>query len=162
MGHDIYNSPYPPEEGLKPGTYRIFNPAAGTAIQMSYHDPTGVIAWEKHDGKNQQWFLQRSGGGYQFQNRRYGAYLAVGNTDNYTLVYASRYPTTWLLLKYDGHYIIQVADKNRVLDLHQCLSHNGNIAHIWDFDGGCIPNKIWTLERLRQVLVVCASVFDAH
>jgi hypothetical protein len=54
MGQDIHDSPYPPDESLNPGTYRIFNPTAGTSIQMSYHDPTGVVTWENHGGENQQ------------------------------------------------------------------------------------------------------------
>ncbi|CEL63196.1 hypothetical protein RSOLAG1IB_05238 [Rhizoctonia solani AG-1 IB] len=126
MGQDIYDSPYPPDESLNPGTYRIFNPTAGTSIQMSYHDPTGVVTWENHGGENQQWFLQRAGHGYQLQNRRYGGYLAVYNTDNGGSVYASRYPTTWVFLKYNEDYIVQLADKNRVLDLDGCSSRNGN------------------------------------
>ncbi|KAH7343627.1 ricin B lectin domain-containing protein [Rhizoctonia solani] len=126
MGQEISHSQYPPDQDLEPGTYRIFNALAGTAIQISDHDPTKVVAWEQHSGENQQWFLQRSGDGYQLQNRRHGAYLAVCNTDNHALVYASRYPTTWVFLKSSGNYIVQFADRNRVLDLHNGLGHNGN------------------------------------
>ncbi|CAE6406272.1 unnamed protein product [Rhizoctonia solani] len=153
MGQDIYISPHAPDEYLKPGTYRVFNPTAGTAIQLSYHDPTGVVTWEKHEGEIQQrvkWFLQRSGHGYRLQNRRYGGYLAVCNTDNGGLVYASRYPTTWLFLKYNNDYIVQTADKNRVLDLDGCSSRNGNIIHIFNLDGNNMAHRIWGLERLSD------------
>ncbi|QRW23359.1 ricin-type beta-trefoil lectin domain protein [Rhizoctonia solani] len=154
MGQDIYNSPHPPDEDLKPGTYRIFNPTAGTAIQMSYHDPAGIVAWGKHGGENQQgaqrikWFLQRSGHGYQLQNRRYGTYLAVCDTNNGGLVYASRYPTTWLFLKYDNNYLIQIADKNRILNLYGCSRQNGTLIHIYNLDGTNMTHRIWGLERL--------------
>ncbi|CAE6413419.1 unnamed protein product [Rhizoctonia solani] len=54
MGQEISHSQYPPDGVLKPGTYRIFNALAGTSIQVSDHDPTKVVAWEQHDGENQQ------------------------------------------------------------------------------------------------------------
>ncbi|KAL5636749.1 hypothetical protein ACGC1H_000652 [Rhizoctonia solani] len=144
----IYQSKYPSDSGLEPGTYRIVNARERTAIQISEHDPTKVIAWEQHNGDNQQWFLQRSGGGYQLQNRRYHGYLAVCNTDNHALVYASRCPTTWVFLKFNGNYIVQLADINRVLDLHNGWGHNGNEIHIWNDDGGAMPHRTWRLERL--------------
>ncbi|CUA78355.1 DNA double-strand break repair Rad50 ATPase [Pyrococcus abyssi GE5] [Rhizoctonia solani] len=148
MGQEISHSQYPPDGDLEPGTYRIFNALAGTAIQVSDHDPTKVVAWEQHDGENQQWFLQRSGEGYQLQNRRHRAYLSVCNTDNHALVYASRYPTTWVFLKSSGNYIVQFADRNRVLDLHNGLGTNGNEIHIWNVDGNNMAHRTWRLERL--------------
>ncbi|CAE6538035.1 unnamed protein product [Rhizoctonia solani] len=148
MGQEISHSQYPPDQALEPGTYRIFNALAGTAIQISDHDPTKVVAWEQHSGENQQWFLQRAGDGYQLQNRRHRAYLAVCNTDNHGLVYASRYPTTWVFLKSNGNYIVQFADRNRVLDLHNGLGHNGNEIHIWNVDGNNMAHRTWRLERL--------------
>ncbi|KEP53777.1 ricin-type beta-trefoil lectin domain protein [Rhizoctonia solani 123E] len=148
MGQEISHSQYPPDQDLKPGTYRILNALAGTAIQTSDDDPTKVVAWEQHGGENQQWLLQRSGEGYQLQNRRHHVYLAVCNTDNHALVYASRYPTTWVFLKSGGNYIIQFADRNRVLDLHNGLGHNGNEIHIWNVDGNNMAHRTWRLERL--------------
>jgi hypothetical protein len=116
-----------PEEELRPGTYRIVSGLTGTAIQVSDHDHTKVVAWERHDGESQQvcsldvqvhyypvadggnnmqkWFLQRSGDGYKFKNRRHGTYLAVCSTDIHSLAYAARYPTTWVLLKTDDCYV---------------------------------------------------------
>ncbi|CAE6482454.1 unnamed protein product, partial [Rhizoctonia solani] len=149
LGH-TYQSPYPSDTTLEPGTYHILNAREGTAIQVSEHDPTHVVTWKQHDGESQQWFLQRSGHGYQLQNRYYDAYLAVSNTDNSGLVYASRYPTTWVFLKFDGNYIIQLADKNRVVDLHNGSGHNGNVFHIFNQDGSHMPHRIWRLERLSD------------
>ena len=54
MGQEISHERYPPDQDLTPGTYRIFNALTGTAVQVSDHDPTKVIAWEQHDGENQQ------------------------------------------------------------------------------------------------------------
>ncbi|CAE7154561.1 unnamed protein product [Rhizoctonia solani] len=144
----IYQSPYPSDNNLEPGTYRISNAREKTAIQVSEHDPTQVVAWEQHDGKNQQWFLQRSGHGYQLQNGYYDTYLAVSHTDNHAKVYASRYPTTWIFLKLNGDYIIQLADKNLVIDLHCGTGNNGNVMHIFHQNGSNMPHKIWKLERL--------------
>ncbi|CAE6524893.1 unnamed protein product [Rhizoctonia solani] len=144
---EIYESEYPADETLKLGTYRIFNVNTRSAIQVSDHDPTKIVAWEQHDGENQQWYLQRAGHGYQLQNKLHDAYLAVSNTNNHGLVYASRYPTTWVFLKFDGNYSIQLADRNRVLDLNHNSAHNGNEIHIWDLGGSNIPQKVWALER---------------
>ncbi|CAE6437864.1 unnamed protein product [Rhizoctonia solani] len=150
MGHEIYQSQYSSDRSLSLGTYRILNVREKTAVQISEHDPTKVITWGQHKGENQQWFLQRSGHGYQLQNRQYDAYLAVSNTDNGGLVYASKYPTTWVFLKYQGNHILQLADKNRVLDLHCGSGHNGNVMHIFNQDGSHMPHRIWRLERLGQ------------
>ncbi|CAE6429270.1 hypothetical protein ACGC1H_000931 [Rhizoctonia solani] len=145
---EIYESKYSSDETLKPGIYRIFNVHTGSAIQVSDHDPTKIVAWEQHSRENQQWFLQRSGHGYQLRNKLRDAYLAVSSTDNHGLVYASRYPTTWVFLKFGGNYVIQLADRNRVLDLHHCSGHNGNEIHTWELGGINIPHKVWALDRL--------------
>ncbi|CAE6473426.1 unnamed protein product [Rhizoctonia solani] len=157
MGQDISHSQYPPDENLQPGLYRISNAVTGTAIQISDDDSTKIVTWEQHNRENQQWFLQRSGHGYQLQNRRHSTYLAVSNTDNHALVYASRYPTTWLFLKFNGNYIVQRADMNRVLDLHWGSGHNGNEIHIWNLDGGNMPHRIWRVERIGDAFEEVAT-----
>ncbi|CAE7154541.1 unnamed protein product [Rhizoctonia solani] len=146
----IYQSPYPSDTTLEPGTYRILNAREGTAIQISEHDPTEVVAWKQHDGKNQQWFLQRSGPGYQLRNRYYEAYLAVFNTDSSGRVYASRYPTTWIFLKLNENYLIQLADKNRIIDLLHGSGNNGTLLNTYNQDGTYMPHRIWKLERLSS------------
>ncbi|EUC66594.1 ricin-type beta-trefoil lectin domain protein [Rhizoctonia solani AG-3 Rhs1AP] len=169
MGEQIYHSKYTSDKGLEPGTYRVFNVHTKTAIQVSDHDPTKIVTWARHNGENQQWFLQRSGLGYQLRNRQHDVYMAVASTDKHGLVYASRYPTTWLFLKAKGNHIIQLADKNRVLDLHYCSADNGTEIHIWQI--GEEPHKIWGLERLGDnsgeeipvaILAVRKGEFDAQ
>ncbi|KAF8607890.1 hypothetical protein BDV93DRAFT_603647 [Ceratobasidium sp. AG-I] len=142
------NSNLQPELQLQPGTYRIVSGLTGTAIQVSEHDHSKVVAWEKHDGKNQQWFVQNSGGGYKLKNCQHGFYLAVPSTDIHTLVYASRFPMTWVLLKSGDCYIVQYADNNRVLDLHFGWASNGNEIHIWPADSN--GNKTWRFERISD------------
>ncbi|KEP53778.1 ricin-type beta-trefoil lectin domain protein [Rhizoctonia solani 123E] len=150
MGTQIYQSQYPPDNAFEPGTYRILHAQEGTAIQVSEHDPTQVVTWKQHSGENQKWYLQRSGHGYQLRNRHYDAYLAVSNSDNNGLVYASRYPTTWIFLKFNENYIIQLADKNQILNLDHGSGHNGNVIHIFNQDGTFMPHRIWKLERLSD------------
>lgn len=140
------NSGLQPELELQPGRYRIVSGLTGTAIQVSEHDHSKVVAWEKHEGKHQQWFVQNSGGGYKFKNCQHGLYLAVPSTDIHTLVYASRFPMTWVLLKSGDCYIVQYADNNRVLDLHFGWATNGNELHIWPADNN--GNKTWRFERM--------------
>ncbi|CAE7154556.1 unnamed protein product [Rhizoctonia solani] len=139
---------YPLDWDLNLGIYRIFNALTGTAIQVSDYDSAKLVTWEPHNGKNQQWLLQRAGDGYQLQNRRYSTYLAISSTENNALVYASRYPATWVFLKSNGNYLIQFADSNRVLDLYNGLGHNGNEIHIWNLDGNNMGHRTWRLERL--------------
>jgi hypothetical protein len=43
-----------PELDMQPGAYRIVSALTGTVIQVSDHDHSKVVAWEKHDRKNQQ------------------------------------------------------------------------------------------------------------
>ncbi|CAE6513804.1 unnamed protein product [Rhizoctonia solani] len=150
MGTQIYQSQYPSDKTFEPGTYRILHAREGTAIQVSEHDPTQVVSWKQHSGENQKWYLQRSGHGYQLRNRHYDAYLAVSNTDIGGLVYASRYPTTWIFLKYNENYIIQLADKNRILNLDHGSGQNGNVIHTFNQDGNYMPHRIWKLERLSD------------
>ncbi|KAG8694277.1 hypothetical protein FRC08_008589, partial [Ceratobasidium sp. 394] len=95
------------------------------------------------------WFVQRSGDGYRFKNCQHENFLAVANTDPHSLVYASRFPTTWVLLKVNDGYLIQYAGNNRVLDLHWGWGNNGNEIHIWPAVGEN-ANKIWKFERLSD------------
>ncbi|KAF8760128.1 hypothetical protein RHS01_01725 [Rhizoctonia solani] len=149
MGQDISHSQYPPDETLQPGTYRISNAVTGTAVQVSDDDSTKIVTWQQHDRENQQWFLQRSGHGYRLRNRRHNAYLAVSNTDNHALVYASRLkPILGVTTSFDSGISVQLADMNRVLDLHWGSGHNGNEIHIWNLDGGNMPHRIWRVERI--------------
>ncbi|EUC67711.1 ricin-type beta-trefoil lectin domain protein, putative, partial [Rhizoctonia solani AG-3 Rhs1AP] len=135
------------DKDLEPGAYQILNAHKGTAIQVSEHDPTQVVAWKRHDEENQQ----RSGDGYRLQNKHYvDAFLAASSTDNKGLVYASKYPTTWMFLLYNGNYIIQLADRNRVLDLYHGSGRNGTMIRIHKEDGTHMPRRIWRLKRLRS------------
>ncbi|QRW16195.1 ricin-type beta-trefoil lectin domain protein [Rhizoctonia solani] len=145
MGQDISHSQYPPDETLQPGTYRISNAVTGTAVQVSDDDSTKIVTWQQHDRENQQWFLQRSGHGYRLRNRRHNAYLAVSNTDNHALVLK---PILGVTTSFDSGISVQLADMNRVLDLHWGSGHNGNEIHIWNLDGGNMPHRIWRVERI--------------
>ncbi|KAG8742109.1 hypothetical protein FRC12_015432 [Ceratobasidium sp. 428] len=149
MGQDSSSlSGRQPELALQPGTYRIVSQVAGTAIQVSEHDHNKVVAWERHDRICQKWFVQSSGDGYKFKNCQHGNYLAVSSTDMHALVYASRFPTTWVLLKTNDGYLVQYADNNRVLDLHYGWKNNGNEIHIWP--AGDNANKMWKFEHLSD------------
>lgn len=142
------SSHFPVDQALQPGTYRIISGVAGTAIEVSNYDYNKIVAWQIHEGENQQWFLQRSGAGFRFQNRRHGTFLSVSSTDVQSLVYASRFPTTWIFLKRGDSYLIQYADNDRVLDLHNGWATNGNEIHIRQGDETLC--KIWRLERLSD------------
>jgi len=137
-----------PELHLQPGQYRIVSGLTGTAIQVSDHDHSKVVSWEKHERNNQKWFVQGSGSGYKLKNCQHGSYLAVSSTDIHSLVYASRFPTTWVLLKSGDCYIVQYADNNRVLDLHFGWGTNGNEIHIWPADNN--GNKTWRFEHISD------------
>ncbi|CAE6413409.1 unnamed protein product [Rhizoctonia solani] len=58
---EIYLSQYTSDSNLEPGTYRVFNVRTATAIQISDHDPTRIVTWERHDGKNQQVHIWHTG-----------------------------------------------------------------------------------------------------
>jgi hypothetical protein len=45
---------YQPEFDLQPGTYRIVNKLASTAIQVSDHDHTQVVTWPIRNSKSQK------------------------------------------------------------------------------------------------------------
>jgi len=147
MGQDT--SVHQPELALRPGSYRIVSKLTGTVIQVSEHDHNKIVAWEKHDRSNQKWFVQSSGDGYKFKNCQHGNFLAVSSTDAHSLVHASRFPTTWVLLKVNDGYLIQYAGNNRVLDLHWGWGNNGNEIHIWPAAGDN-ANKTWKFERLSD------------
>ncbi|KAF8709713.1 hypothetical protein RHS03_02898, partial [Rhizoctonia solani] len=49
---------------------------------------------------------------------------------------------------FDSGISVQLADMNRVLDLHWGSGHNGNEIHIWNLDGGNMPHRIWRVERI--------------
>ncbi|CAE6467566.1 unnamed protein product [Rhizoctonia solani] len=135
---------------VEPGTYRIVSKLTGTVLQVSEHDCAKIVSWELVEKKeSQQWYLQRSGGGYRFRNRKHNdLYLSVASTETHAFVTASRYPATWVLLKVGDHYGIQLADHDQLIDLHFGRSTNGNEIHIWPADGKA--NKTWALDRIND------------
>ncbi|KAF8607886.1 hypothetical protein BDV93DRAFT_603644 [Ceratobasidium sp. AG-I] len=138
---------FQPELQLQSGRYRIVSEIAGTLIQVSEHDYNKTVTWEKHERENQQWFVQKSGSGYRFKNCQHGHYLAVSSTDNGTLIYASRFSMTWVLLKSGVCHMIQYPGSNQVLDLGYGLKHNGNEIHLWP-TGINEQFKTWRFERI--------------
>ncbi|KAH7343629.1 hypothetical protein B0J17DRAFT_184583 [Rhizoctonia solani] len=124
MGQE--QSRIPSYHGQEPGVYRIVNASAGAAISILSHGINRVETWELSNNENQKWFVQRSGDGHTFQNRKHYTYIAVGSTDIQAEVHASEYPTTWELLKQGDHYLINKSGNDRVLDLHWGKATNGN------------------------------------
>lgn len=146
MGQE--SSKYPPAQGLQLGTYRIVSGIAGTAIEISRYNHNEVVAWSIHEEEHQQWFLQESGDGYIFKNRRHGSFLSVAHTSMHARVYSSRYPTTWVLRRRGDHYLIQYPDNNLVLDLHFGKADDGNKIHLQPGDD--LLCKTWKLELLSN------------
>lgn len=48
------SSHFPVDQALQPGTYRIISGVAGTAIEVSNYDYNKIVAWQIHEGENQQ------------------------------------------------------------------------------------------------------------
>ncbi|CAE6461748.1 unnamed protein product [Rhizoctonia solani] len=119
----------PIDETVEPGTYHIVSGLTGTVLQVSEHDRTKVVSWqlEKQVEKiEQQWYLQRSGGGYTFKNRKVNdLYLSVASTDTHALVTAAKCPSTWVLLKIGDRYGIKLAEGDKLIDLHFGRKTNG-------------------------------------
>ncbi|EUC66590.1 ricin-type beta-trefoil lectin domain protein [Rhizoctonia solani AG-3 Rhs1AP] len=140
----------PIDETVEPGTYHIVSGLTGTVLQVSEHDRTKVVSWqiEKQVEKiEQQWYLQRSGGGYTFKNRKVNdLYLSVASTDTHALVTASKCPSTWVLLKIGDRYGIKLAEGDKLIDLHFGRRTNGTEVHIWPSDGSA--KQTWKLVRI--------------
>ncbi|KAL5638174.1 hypothetical protein ACGC1H_005020 [Rhizoctonia solani] len=141
---------------MKPGTYRIVNLVSGTVITETAN---GAVGWQLTCGKHQQWFVQRSGDGYRFQNATSGVYLAVASTDdNNNQLYCGAYPTTWMLItnpEYTGKdvYGIMMGDTDRVLDLNSWGGKaDGTKITAFsksEFKGG--PKcRMWRFERIND------------
>ncbi|KAL5636743.1 hypothetical protein ACGC1H_000648 [Rhizoctonia solani] len=140
----------PIDEAVKPGTYHIVSGLTGTVLQVSEHDRTKVVSWqlEKYVEKiEQQWYLQRSGSGYTFKNRKFNdLYLSVASTDTHALVTASKCLSTWVLLKIGDHYGIKLAEGDKLIDLHFGRKTNGTEVHIWPSDGSA--KQTWNLTHI--------------
>ncbi|KAF8608037.1 hypothetical protein BDV93DRAFT_602941 [Ceratobasidium sp. AG-I] len=135
-----------------PGTYRITNVASSTVLTVPDNNEWDVVCWHRHNGRNQQWYLQRSGDGYRFKNCRYGHYLIITDTKTNSLLRMGKYPTTWSVF-INGNdynvYIIKDGEIDRVADLDNGAKHDGNHLHTWD-QGGWNPTKRWSFERLSD------------
>ncbi|QRV97949.1 DNA double-strand break repair Rad50 ATPase [Ceratobasidium sp. AG-Ba] len=134
---------------IEPGTYRIGNECGGTAITVPDWNEWDVVCWHKHDGRNQQWFVQRSGEGFRIKNCANGHFLAVSRVSDGTPVYCGRYPTTWVLnLTNAGTYTIKCGDDDRLIDLDGWgKKHDGNHMHL-QWNGGEKNYRRWWFERL--------------
>ncbi|CAE6505442.1 unnamed protein product [Rhizoctonia solani] len=146
-GHGVEHSPV--DTTVEPGTYRIVSGLTRTALQISEYDDKKIVSWELVEkSESQQWYLQRSGGGYRFKNRKHESYLSVASTDTHAIVTASKFPSTWVLLKLGDHHGIKLADHDQLVDLHFGRTTNGTEIHIWPADGK--PNKVWELVRISD------------
>ncbi|KAF8608034.1 hypothetical protein BDV93DRAFT_519107 [Ceratobasidium sp. AG-I] len=138
---------------LEPGTYRIVNVASDTAITVPHHNRWDVVGWERHGDRNQRWFVQRSGEGYQFKNCQYGYYMAVVEPKWNARPFLSQYPTSWQLVQNRDDYnmyIIKCAGIDRVIELDKCGSrHNGNNLQLLSQDNW-VSYKRWRFERLSD------------
>ncbi|KAF8602549.1 hypothetical protein BDV93DRAFT_557325 [Ceratobasidium sp. AG-I] len=115
---------------IKPGTYRITNVGGGTSIYVR-DNGWDAACWAKGGHKNQQWYLQRSGAGYQIKNCWNNTYLAVSETRDGARIFCGRFPTTWEFgqgSKDHNQYMIKIANNpGFAIDLrHYGASHNGN------------------------------------
>ncbi|KDN51175.1 hypothetical protein RSAG8_00804, partial [Rhizoctonia solani AG-8 WAC10335] len=146
-GHGVENSSV--AKNVEPGTYRIVSGLTRTVLQVSEHDDKKIVSWKLvEERESQQWYLQRSGGGYRFKNQKHGSYLSVAGTDTHAAVTASKFPSTWILLKTGDHYGIQLADHDQLIDLHLGREADGTEINIWPPDGK--PNKTWDLVRIND------------
>lgn len=110
---------------IESGTYRIINVRHNAAITVLDHNPWAIIGRPIHKEFNQQvhdahpnrlthwllivrvqWFVQRSGEGYRFQNCLYGHYITIASTKPSARVYLGQYPPTWKILQDgEGSYV---------------------------------------------------------
>ncbi|KAG9090518.1 hypothetical protein FS749_000495 [Ceratobasidium sp. UAMH 11750] len=136
---------------IEPGTYRIGSEASGTAMTSPDWNEWDVVCWHKHDGRNQQWFVQRSGEGFRIKNCVNGHYLAVSRVSNNAPVYCGRYPTTWVLNQTnEGTHTIKCGDDDRVIDLDGWgKGHDGNHMHL-HWQGSWMAHRRWWFERLSD------------
>ncbi|KAJ1308812.1 hypothetical protein OPQ81_004500 [Rhizoctonia solani] len=142
----------PVDSTVEPGTYHIANGLTGTVLQVSEHDHAKVVSWQLVTGEEkleQQWYLERSGGGYVFKNRKHNdLYLSVASTDTHALVTASKYPSTWNFVKIGERYGIKLGEHDKLLDLHFGRQANGTEIHIWPSDGS--SKQTWELVRISK------------
>ncbi|CUA69339.1 hypothetical protein RSOLAG22IIIB_03858 [Rhizoctonia solani] len=135
---------------------QLFRYAAGQGVEHlqvdktvepgTYHICRGN---SKKNGEKpeQQWYLQRSGSGYMFRNRKHSdLYLSVTSTDTHALVTASTRPSTWVLLKIGSCHGIKLAEDDKVIDLHFGRTANGTEVHIWPSNES--KKQTWRLIRV--------------
>ncbi|KAG9090517.1 hypothetical protein FS749_000494 [Ceratobasidium sp. UAMH 11750] len=136
---------------VTPGTYRIVSEGSGTAMTAPDWNGWDVVCWHKHDGKNQQWFVQRSGLGYSIKNCATGHYLAVSRMEEVTPVYCGRYPTTWVLnQEHGGIHTMKCGDNDNIIDLDDWgKGHDGNHMHLYR-GGNWMVHRRWWFERLSD------------
>ncbi|KAF8593109.1 hypothetical protein BDV93DRAFT_530007 [Ceratobasidium sp. AG-I] len=152
MGHgfSIYDSP---STDLKPGTYRIMNVASKTVIHAPDNDRRKVVGWapSTQHNKQQMWFVQRAGRGYQFKNCYSGTYFGVPNTNASTQLCASGYPMTWVLHLIQGEdtFVLQLPGNDRILSLDNGNKENGTIITLQPADD--LPNRRrWKFEYISD------------
>ncbi|KAL5636745.1 hypothetical protein ACGC1H_000649 [Rhizoctonia solani] len=146
MGYGVESSPI--DATVEPGTYRIVNRLANTALQVSEHDDKKIVSWKCVEERESQWWhLQRSGSGYRFKNRQHGLYISVASTDATALVTASKYPSTWVFLKIGNRYGIKLAEIDEMIDIPFGSKIDGTEIRLWPSDGN--EKQMWDIVRIK-------------
>jgi len=129
------------DQTLTPGLYRIVNDESPkVAIDLSGHDRISVLAYEAHEGENQQWEFSRLGPGYSIRSLYTGGYITLesGVIEGASLI-ATAFPTSWALEADDfeaGVWRIRWPNSSFVFDfsgdrVHLCNRYPFKPSRLW-------------------------------
>ncbi|KAG9043924.1 hypothetical protein FS837_008984, partial [Tulasnella sp. UAMH 9824] len=148
------NQPQQPQQQyqgpIAPGTYRIHNVHAGTALDLAggkRDDGTPVIGWSVGQGSNQTWTLETGTNGYRIKNGASGTYLGYANLTQGELLVGRAQGPEWTITQADQGYQIHPAqNQNLVLDLAEGKKDDGAKICLWGNGNG--NNQKWNIRGL--------------
>ncbi|KAG8892321.1 hypothetical protein FRC00_012268 [Tulasnella sp. 408] len=145
------NQPQQQYQGpIAPGTYRIHNVHAGTALDLAggkRDDGTPVIGWSVGQGSNQTWTLESGTSGYRIKNGASGTYLGYANLTQGELLVGRAQGPEWTITQADQGYQIHPAqNQNLVLDLAEGKKDDGAKICLWGNGNG--NNQKWNIRGL--------------
>ncbi|KIL63080.1 carbohydrate-binding module family 13 protein [Amanita muscaria Koide BX008] len=134
------------------GVYQIINAKSDTALDESGTEQGAIIGWEKHQGENQKWYIDKRNDNYTIRNLRSGQYIGLANNDvrDDARAHSVNEPFEWQIRNDDQDrdvYRFFVPGTPFNLDLTNFGdSKGGTPVAIWGKWEG--KNQCWRLNRL--------------
>ncbi|KAL5501241.1 hypothetical protein ACEPAH_9628 [Sanghuangporus vaninii] len=138
-------------QSIQPGTYKLINVKAGTALDLSGGDNRTIIGFEDTGGDNQKWTISEpdSDDNQTIYCQAKNLYLAIEDAPNdWTRVIASSSPDKWAIRRDSNDSSVWRVFFPGTGFNFDLANHGdptpGTVIHLWSATDG--QNQLWRFE----------------